>query len=495
MNYKSIISIVVFALACLTLSAQSQQKRLEQHLYYLASDSLRGRLGGSDDAMKAAQYIVEQYEAMGIEPFYQSGYLQPFTNTMFGEGRTFNNIIAWIPGSDPALRDEYVIIGAHYDHLGVRKNKIYNGADDNASGTSAVIEIARQLKAHQKELKRSVIIANFDGEELGLLGSNYFAERLSKEKRINKVCIMMSVDMVGWYRQSGKLIIQGVGTVHNGKAMLTEIADLLGVNIKTKKFERSVMTATDTEGFAKKGVPTLAITTGLKSPYHKPEDDADLIDYKGLNDISDYLTRFTSRAAEDELFRSSGRVAKKHQSSIQPFDLGIALELGDSRLHHPYGCAVDGRSRFAWNIGLTAQVNFKCKWLALRLNPMYGWSMARYIDTANFLNHSKRYYQEGLTVPLSIVFQKNTNYGIPHAGIGLYYTRVFKGGIIKEAIWSDINKNQLGLEWDLGWRFHGLDLSVYGRYQFNHITDGTIDPNTAHLRNFYSGVRLSYYFL
>ena len=96
---------------------------------------------------------------------------------------------------------------------------------------------------------------------------------------------------------------------------------------------------------------------------------------------------------------------------------------------------------------------------------------------------------------LSIVFQKNTNYGIPHAGIGLYYTRVFKGGIIKEAIWSDINKNQLGLEWDLGWRFHGLDLSVYGRYQFNHITDGTIDPNTAHLRNFYSGVRLSYYFL
>ena len=472
--------------------AQTQQKRLEEHVYFMASDSLHGRLAGSDDAMKAAQYIVGQYEQMGVEPFYSSGYIQSFTKTMTGSGRVFNNVIAWIPGSDPALKDEYVIIGAHYDHLGEHGGKIYNGADDNASGTAAVIEIARQLKSRQNELKRSVIIVNFDAEEIGLFGSNAFAERLRKEKKIDKVCLMMSIDMVGWYRQSGKLIVQGTGTIDNGNKKMKELAEALGITLKTQKFERSVLTATDTEGFAKKGVPTLAVTTGLKSPYHKPEDDADLIDYKGLNDVSDYLARWTSQVSSDELFRPSGRVAKKHQSQVQPFDLGVSIELGDSRLHHPYKSAIDGRSRFAGNIGLTAQVNFKCKWLGLRLGMMYGWSMAKYVDTADVFNHSKRYYQEGLTIPLSVVFQWNTDYGLFHAGAGFYYTRVFKGGLVKEKPWSTVRKDQVGTEWSLGYRFHGLDLTVYGRYQINWFT---YDKSLPNLRNFYSGVRLTYFFL
>jgi Zn-dependent M28 family amino/carboxypeptidase len=209
---KKTIILSILTICAVGLFAQTQQKRLEEHLYYLASDSLHGRFAGSDDAMKAAQYIIKQYEAIGIEPFYESGYLQPFTNSLVGERMTFNNVIAWIPGSDPALKDEYVIIGAHYDHLGERNGKVYNGADDNASGTAAVIEIARQLKAKQSELKRSVIIVNFDGEELGLFGSNALSNRLKKEKKISKVCLMMSIDMVGWYRQNGKLIVQGTGT-------------------------------------------------------------------------------------------------------------------------------------------------------------------------------------------------------------------------------------------------------------------------------------------
>ncbi len=486
----------LFFLCCISfgicLFAQTQQRRLEEHVYYLASDSLHGRLAGSADALKAAEYIIRQYEAMGIEPFYESGFLQPFTYRLVGEGRRFNNVVAWIPGNDPALRDEYVIIGAHYDHLGERGGKIYNGADDNASGTAAVIEIARQLKARQAELKRSVIIVNFDGEELGLFGSNAFAERLTKDGKIKKVCLMMSIDMVGWYGQSGKLTVQGTGTIADGKAKMKELAKLLGITIKTQKFERSILTATDTEGFAKKGVATLAVTTGLKSPYHKPEDDAELIDYKGLSEISDYLTKWTAQVSGDELFRPSGRVAKKHQSDVQPFDLGVSLELGDSWLHHPYKSAIDGRSRFAGNIGLTAQANFKCKWLGLRLGVMYGWSMARYVNTSDIFNKSLRYYQEGVTMPLSAVFQWNTNYGLFHAGLGFYYTRVFKGGIVKEKPWATIQKNQFGMEWSLGYRFHGFDISVYGRYQFNWFTTDTTMP---HLRNFYSGVRLSYFFL
>ena len=489
---KKTLFLAIFSTVALLGWTQTQQSRLEQHLYYLASDSLRGRFAGSDDAMKAAQYIIKQYEEMGVEPFYESGYLQSFSNSLTGKQTIFNNVIAWIPGNDPALKDEYVIIGAHYDHLGVRNGKIYNGADDNASGTSAVIEIARQLKACQSELKRSVIIVNFDGEELGLFGSNAFAERLAKEKRIDKVCLMMSIDMVGWYRQSGKLIVQGTGTIANGKQKMKELAELLGVTLKTQKFERSVLTATDTEGFAKKGVPTLAVTTGLKSPYHKPEDDADLIDYKGLSDISDYITKWTAQVSSDELYRPSGQVSKKHQSQVQPFDLGVSLELGDSRLHHPYKSAIDGRSRFAWNAGLTAQVNFKCKWLGLRLGAMYGWSMAKYVDTTNIFKNSLRYYQEGLTLPLSVVFQHNSDYGLFHAGIGFYYTRVFRGGVKNLKPSPSVRKDQVGLEWSLGYRFHGLDLSLYARYQFNYFT---YDQSLPRLRIFSSGARLTWFFL
>jgi len=488
---KKAIIITLLIVGAVYLSAQTQQKRLEQHLYYLASDSLRGRYAGSEDAMKAAQYIVKQYEQMGVEPFYESGYIQSFSNSLAGN-KVFNNVIACIPGSDPALKDEYVIIGAHYDHLGVKHDKVYNGADDNASGTAAVIEIARQLKEHQSELKRSVILVNFDAEEIGLFGSNAFAQRLSKEKKIKKVCLMMSLDMIGWYRQSGKLIVQGTGTIDDGKKKMKELAEALGVNLKTKKFERSVLTATDTEGFAKKGVATLAVTTGVKSPYHKPEDDADLIDYKGLSDISDYITRWTTQVSSDELFRPSGRVAKKHQTQVQPFDLGVTLELGDSRLHHPYGSAVDGRSRFAWNAGLMAQVNFKCKWVGLRFGAMYGWSMARYIDTSDVFHHSKRYYQEGLTVPLSVVFQLNTDYGLFHAGVGMYYTRVFKGGLTKEPVWDFVRKDQVGMEWTLGYRYYGVETTIYARYQFNDFTYKSDMPDFC---NFYSGIRLTYYFL
>lgn len=100
----------------LGVSAQTQQDRLTQHVYYLASDSLRGRQAGSEDAAKAAAYIVGQYEEIGVKPFYEGGYYQPFKKF----DNEYKNVVAWIPGNDPMLKDEYIVIGAHYDHLGVR---------------------------------------------------------------------------------------------------------------------------------------------------------------------------------------------------------------------------------------------------------------------------------------------------------------------------------------------------------------------------------------
>ena len=123
-----------------------------------------------------------------------------------------------------------------------------------------------------------MVIAAFDAEELGLYGSNALADRMLGEDGLD-VRLMMSVDMVGWYKATNSLTLMGVATIKDSRRVLqTE-----KLNLKLKNFEWSPVTATDTEGFAKRQVPTLAISTGIKSPYHKPEDDADLIDYDGLD--------------------------------------------------------------------------------------------------------------------------------------------------------------------------------------------------------------------
>ena len=141
--------------------AQTQQQRLEKHVYYLASDSLQGRQAGSDDSRKAAAYIENEYRQMGLKPF-GSSYRHYFVRRVAArEGSAipinpdsvdyyeqhnrpvYCNLVGVIEGSDPALKNEFVVIGGHYDHLGVKNGEVYNGADDNASGTAAVTEVAR----------------------------------------------------------------------------------------------------------------------------------------------------------------------------------------------------------------------------------------------------------------------------------------------------------------------------------------------------------------
>lgn len=485
---KSLFFIAFISLI-FSVSAQTREQRLKEHLYFLAADSLKGRAAGSAESKKAADYIIAQFEGMGLRPFYTAGYRAPFTNSFYANDREMNDIVGYIPGNDPALKDEFVVIGAHYDHLGVRNGKVYNGADDNASGTSAVIEIARQLIDKQTELKRSVLIVCFDGEELGLLGSNYLAQRLAAEKRIEKVALMMSIDMVGWYRQSGKLIFEGCGTIKDGDKKLTELAQKLGVAIKLKRFEQSILTATDTEGFAKMGVPTLAVTTGVKSPYHKPEDDADLIDYPGLSKITDLLTQWVIETSSDELFRASGDVAKKHMTKPPIFEGGFTAGLGSSHLDMPHRCALDGRTDFAWNAGASMLLNFK--WLSTKIDLFYEKSKAGYPDLEDLYGHSYTYWQEAITVPVTFIYNLRTQYGTPHIGLGLYYSHVFSAGLRKQLAWDYTRRDQWGIQWGIGYRIGNFDFNAIWRYQLNDITGRTEDPG---MKNHYGTFQVGYYF-
>ena len=377
-HMKQLACCIVLAALCAPVFSQTRQERLAGHVYYFASDSLKGRAAGSEDAAKAAAYIVKEYESMGLKPFYDDWYM-PFSRG----GRNYANVVAVLEGNDPVLKDQYIVVGAHYDHLGVKNGKIYNGADDNASGSAAVIEIARALCANRDKLKRTVVIAAFDAEELGLYGSNALAARMIDKDSLD-VRLMMSVDMVGWYKATNSLTLEGVATIRDGRRLLQSEK----LNLKFKNFESSPMTATDTEGFAKKQVPTLAATTGLKSPYHKPEDDAELIDYEGLDKVTDYLAGLTLEAASDESFAASGKVARKHRGVAPVIEAGLSLAEGNTQLLFPQA-GFNGKTGFSWGGAFSVQLNFgRHRRFGLKADAIYARTKAGYPDESNLFASS-----------------------------------------------------------------------------------------------------------
>lgn len=442
---KVVLCIVLFAL-CVPMFAQSRRERLEKHVYYFASDSLKGRAAGSEDAAKAAAYIVHEYASMGLKPFYDDWYM-PFTKG----GKDYKNVVAVLEGNDPVLKNQYIVVGAHYDHLGVKNGKIYNGADDNASGSAALIEIARALCANRDKLKRTVVIAAFDAEELGLYGSNALAEQMLDKDHLD-VRLMMSVDMVGWYKSDNRLTLWGVSTIKNGRRILQ--SDKL--NIRFKNFEWSPVTATDTEGFARHQIPTIAADTGLKSPYHKPEDDADLIDYDGLDKISDYLSDVTVKVASEERFAASGKVARKHRSGQPILEVGPALVLGNNALEFRKA-AFDGKAGFTYGGGLSAQLNFgHHSHFGLRADALYLQTKSLYPDEANLYTSSLKYKGSELRVPVRLILQEGEGSERLFVGFGGYYGHRFKTSL---PISQTIRKNDYGMSAEVGLKVGRVGLS------------------------------------
>ena len=459
MKTNRIITICLLLVFCGSTFAQTQQERLTRHVYTLAGDSLRGRKAGSEDAAKAAAYIVSQFEEIGIQPFYDEGWYLPFERS----GKTYKNVIGIIPGKDSVLKDEYIIIGAHYDHLGVMNDQIYNGADDNASGTATIIEMARILKSQQSNLKRSVIVAAFDAEEIGLWGSNY----LAKQMDLSKVKLMMSIDMVGWLEKGKTLRLEGVATIKDGKRLLCEEAEKMHIDIKPKNFETSILGATDTQDFAKRGVATLYVTTGLKSPYHKPEDDPELIDYEGLDKVADYMADVTMRFATDENFTPSGKISPIHSGKRKTLEIMPSVSLVNGNVAFP-DAGFDGKSRYGVNAGLMALLNLNSHF-ALKAGAQYELLRAKYPDESDLFNSYLPYRQQSVLVPLNILVYIGGAPGVDiYVEAGGFYGRVFNAEFGGESELS-IDPNQYGINWAIGFRLGKVNISGSRRYQLNPL--------------------------
>ena len=485
---KRLLAALLAAVAvmpCLSAQDTGRSGRLKDHVYYFAADSLNGRKAGSDDALKAAEYISREYEAAGLKPFFEDWMLRFYV----AKETECRNVVGVIEGSDPKLKDEYIVLGAHYDHLGVRGGEIYNGADDNASGSAALIEVAKELSASRDQLRRSVIIAAFDAEELGLYGSKALCSMLADSLGRDRIKLMMSVDMVGWYRQSGVLELEGAATIRDGKQLLESEAAKYSINIKPKRFETSVFTATDTEAFARKGVPTLAVTTGLKSPYHKPGDDADLIDYEGLDKVTGYIAGLAADVASDPDFDGSGKVAKKHRQGLPMLEFGILAGVGNSNVDFPEG-AMDGKPEIGWQAGVNFNFNVVEHW-AVRLQGFYNRSNSLLAAPDNAYGPGYVLSQDAVTVPLTLQFQ--TGGGEFFVGAGGFYRHVFDyDRPVEIESLGAVNPDQFGLDINFGMRLGSLVYSFDFLGQKNRFfgPSGAIKPgpdrmsNLAHYNSF-----------
>jgi aminopeptidase YwaD len=198
--------------------------------------------------------------------------------------KTVNNVVAGLAGSDAALQNEWVVVGAHYDHLGLggrdslapsQIGQIHHGADDNASGTAGVMELARLAAKNKQEWKRSILFITFAGEELGLLGSEHFVSHPTIP--LKNVMAMINMDMIGRLNND-KLYVGGVGTSPNFKPWLEDFNKSVHLQLD---YSDSGYGASDHMSFNAKKLPVLFFFSGLHTDYHKPSDTSDKINAPG----------------------------------------------------------------------------------------------------------------------------------------------------------------------------------------------------------------------
>ena len=274
---------------------------------YLVSRSLAGRGAGTPGNDSAAVFLARRHQALGIPGAFPGvcsatetcpwSYFQYFVSQEI-KG---HNVGAFIRGSDPDLYREFVVVGAHYDHLGTSARFALDpdlvastrpGADDNASGTAAVLELARRLAANPPA--RSVLLVHFDAEEWGLVGSRAFVQR--PPVPFSAVVFMLNLDMVG--RLNGRdLLIDGSVGDASSRALADSVARALRVPVA-----RSSVSAgrSDHAVFGSIGVPALSLTTGFHADYHRVTDVASRIDVPGLTrivDVAEGIVRAAARRA------------------------------------------------------------------------------------------------------------------------------------------------------------------------------------------------------
>jgi acetylornithine deacetylase/succinyl-diaminopimelate desuccinylase-like protein len=284
-----LLATVVSARAAERLSAAHasiEAATAGRHVAALADDAFEGREGGSRGGRAAGAYIMDALAKAGLEPAGDGG----------GYGQQFGgmrNILALLRGRDPQLASEVVVVGAHYDHVGYGNQGnsygpfgfVHNGADDNASGVAGLLELAEALGHLPERPRRSILVAFWDGEEKGLLGSRHFLRVRPAPLVESRFVFSVNLDMIGRLRDR-RLEVYGTRSARGLRSAVVaanvDPGHAAGLELV---YNWDVTDDSDHYPFIAAGIPTLMFHTGLHDQYHRPSDDAHLVNLDGIEPV------------------------------------------------------------------------------------------------------------------------------------------------------------------------------------------------------------------
>lgn len=347
--YRKGLVAALFTLALsVSLQAQTSTENLKKHIYYLASEKLKGRGTGSTGEKLAYKYISKQFKKYGLKPkgdgksYHQHVTFKmpanPHDTLAGGPQRKLTNVVGYIDNG----AEETIIIGAHYDHLGMGydhnsldanpENKAHYGADDNASGTAGMLEMARYYATNKVKERYNFLFIAFSGEELGLIGSKKFTA--APTIPLTKVDFMINFDMIGRLStETKKLIVYGVGTSPTFVPVITDLKTDLSL-----KTDSSGIGPSDHTSFYLENIPVLHFFTGQHSDYHKPSDTPDKINYDGEKQVLDYVIALTDKLMEYRKLQFATTKTKSEDTPKFKVTLGIMPDYA----YEGEGVRVDG---------------------------------------------------------------------------------------------------------------------------------------------------------
>lgn len=317
---KAIIIILFFPMVLfgqnnLKYAETIKVEDLEKHLIILASDSMEGRETGKKGQKMAADYIMNHFKSIGIPPYKKKSYYQKFKvkngkhmckcddcdtdflKKMLGKNKYIKgeNVLGFIEGTD--LKEEIIIITSHYDHLGKHEEKVYNGADDDGSGTVATLEIAEAFMLAKKEgngPRRSVLIMPVSGEEKGLLGSKYYTDHPIYP--LENTVANLNIDMIGrvddWHENGDYVYLIGADMLSQELHDISEqindkhIGLELDYTFNAEDDPNRYYYRSDHYNFAKNNIPVIFYFNGVHEDYHKVTDTVEKIDFNKIQTIT-----------------------------------------------------------------------------------------------------------------------------------------------------------------------------------------------------------------
>lgn len=298
------IALLLATLSCKpplrpVLTSEPASAALVADLAFIGSEAQEGRAVGTAGSTRAAEYIAQRYRELGVPGVFptacgkasatcEARYFQTFSSQ---NSRIGKNIGVLIAGTDASVSNQYVVVGAHYDHIGrsrtlsldpQARDAIRPGADDNASGTVAIMELARRMSA--RPARRPILVVHFDAEELGLIGSNAFLSKPPVNRRQMK--FMLNLDMVGRL-STGEFAADTMTMIFSDRALIT-LLDSAGraMGVRTH-FTKDIDGRSDHESFRIGGVPAIQLFTGFHDDYHRSTDVVSKVDVRGIRQIVD----------------------------------------------------------------------------------------------------------------------------------------------------------------------------------------------------------------